>query len=150
MIGLVYRLGAEALTLPDGTAWRCVSGGGRGREVLARDGKGRVLSRRVLADGGTSDWTIKALGEVRGGPLPPGRYLVHPPVRHPRLGPACFLDPDPGNDMHLRDDFWIHGPGPRGSDGCIVPVPDGGARRGIFHLLDRLRPITPCALTVVP
>lgn len=149
MSGLVYRIGAETLTLPDGTVWRCVSGGGRGREVLRRDASGRVRARAILAVGGTGDWTVKATEGVRGGPLPPGRYRVHPPVRHPRLGPACLLEPLPGNAMHGRDDFWIHGPGPRGSDGCIVPVPDGRARRGIFHLLGRLRRLAPCTLTVL-
>jgi hypothetical protein len=146
---ILYRLGAETLTLPDGSTWRCVSGGGRGREILRRDPAGRVRARTVAAGGGTRDWTVKAVGEVRGGPIPPGRYTLNPPMRHPRLGPACFLDPDPGNDMRSRDDFWIHGPGPRGSDGCIVPVPDGRARRGIFDLTRLLARLAPCALLVV-
>lgn len=147
---LSYFLAREVLLLPDGTAWRCVSGGGRGAERLRRDAAGRVRGRRILADGGTRDWTVKASDGVRGGPLPPGRYLLHPPAAHPRLGPASFLEPDPANAMLGRDDFWIHGPGPRGSDGCIVPVPDGRRRRGIFHLMRALARIAPCALVVLP
>lgn len=147
--GIVYHIATETLMLPDGTVWRCVSGGGRGRETERRSPAGRVRGRVVHADGGSRDWTIKASEPVRGGPLPPGRYRLCPPARHPRLGLACFLDPDPANAMRGRDDFWIHGPGPRGSDGCIVPVPDGRRCRGIFHLMRRLRRLAPCDLLVV-
>jgi hypothetical protein len=149
MSALLYRIATETLTLPDGSTWRCVSGGGRGREALRRDPAGRVRTRAVLAGGGARDWTIKAIEEVRGGPLPPGRYRLHPPMRHPRLGPACFLEPDLANDMRGRDDFWIHGPGPRGSDGCIVPVPDGRRGRGIFHLIRRFARLAPCDMLVI-
>lgn len=147
---LTYAIGAERLTLPDGTAWRVVAGGGRGREIVRRDARGRVRGVRHVVSGGERDVRVKAEGVVRGGPLPPGRYLVHPPVRHPRLGPACFLEPDPATAMFGRDDFWIHGPGPRGSDGCLVPVADGTSRRGIFRLMARLARLAPCALEVVP
>jgi hypothetical protein len=145
---ITYDPGTETLTLPDGSTWRVVSGGARGREVVTRDPKGRVRCIRHLADGGSRDWKVKAVGTVRGGPIPPGRYTVHPPMRHPRLGPACFLDPAPENDMRGRDDFWIHGPGPRGSDGCLVPLPGGRRGRGIFHLMHNLRLLAPCTLIV--
>ena len=148
MVSLVYDTARETLFFPDGTAWRCVSGGARGREVFSRDGAGRIRRRAWITQGGTRDWTVKAVGQVRGGPIPPGRYLVHRPMRHPRLGPACFLEPDAANDMRGRDDFWIHGPGPRGSDGCILPVPDGRRRRGIFHLMRALSTMAPCMLEV--
>jgi hypothetical protein len=145
---MLYLITQELLVLPDGSEWRCVAGGGRGRRLVARDARGRVRASRHIAAAGERDWRVKAKGQVRGGPLPPGRYLVHPPIRHPRLGPACFLEPLPGNDMHGRDDFWIHGPGPRGSDGCIVPVPDGRSGRGSIRLMQRLAAIAPCALVV--
>lgn len=144
-----YDSARELLGLPDGSAWHAVSGGGRGQRLVTRDAKGRVLRRRVLADGGERDWTVKASDTTRGGPLPPGLYLVHPPAVHPRLGPACFLEPYPGNTMRGRDDFWIHGPGRRGSDGCIVPLPALGERRGIHRLLRRLRCLAPTTLQVV-
>jgi hypothetical protein len=144
-----YDAPHELLTLPDGTLWRAVSGGGRGLRTVLRDAKGRVRQRRVLADGGERDWTVKTTQSARGGPLPPGLYLVHPPALHPRLGPACFLEPYPGNAMRGRDDFWIHGPGRRGSDGCIVPLPAWGERRGIHRLLSVLRRLAPTTLEVV-
>jgi hypothetical protein len=144
-----YDSAHETLTLPDGSVWHAVSGGGRGRRTLIRDGKGRVRRRRVLADGGERDWTVKATDTLRGGPLPPGLYLVHPPALHPRLGPACLLEPYPGNAMRGRDDFWIHGPGRRGSDGCIVPLSAPGAGRGIHRLLRCLRRLAPTTLEVV-
>lgn len=147
---LTYAIAAERLTLPDGTTWRLVAGGGRGREVLRRDATGRVRAVRHEAAGGERDFRVKALGEMRGGPLPPGRYLVHPPMRHPRLGPACFLEPDAANAMFGRDDFWIHGPGPRGSDGCLVPVADGRRGRGIHRLMAVLARMAPCVLLVEP
>lgn len=150
MGALTYFSARELLVLPCGAEWRCVAGGGRGAEQLARDRAGRVRAKKILAQGGTRDWTVKATEAARGGPLPPGRYLLHPPAPHPRLGPACFLEPDAANDMRGRDDFWIHGPGPRGSDGCIVPVPDGSRRRGIFHLMSVLARLAPCPLVVVP
>jgi hypothetical protein len=150
---ITYDITTETLTLPDGSTWHVLSGGARGREVVTRDASGRVLRIRhvaggSMADGGMRNWTVKAVGGVRGGPIPPGRYTVHPPMRHPRLGPACFLDPDPENDMRGRDDFWIHGPGPRGSDGCLVPLAGGRRGRGIFHLMRNLRLLAPCILVV--
>lgn len=150
MATLIYTIGREVLVLADAEAWRCVSGGGRGAERLVRDAAGRVRRRRVLEGGGTRDWSVKAGEAVRGGPLPPGRYRVHRPICHPRLGPAAFLEPAAENDMLGRDDFWIHGPGPHGSDGCIVPVPDGRRGRSIFHLMARLSLLAPCWLVVQP
>jgi hypothetical protein len=144
-----YDSALEVLTLPDGSQWCAVSGGGRGQRSVTRNAKGRVLRRRVLAEGGERDWTVKATDLMRGGPLPPGLYLVHPPAPHPRLGPACFLEPYPGNTMQGRDDFWIHGPGRRGSDGCIVPLPVLGGRRGIHRLLRCLRRLAPTTLEVL-
>ncbi|MFP5261297.1 MAG: hypothetical protein ACLGJB_05260 [Blastocatellia bacterium] len=59
-----------------------------------------------------------------GGPVPPGRYVIHPPENHPHLGRAARLEPDKRNNMMGRDAFYIHGRGPHGSDGCIVPLTD--------------------------
>lgn len=60
---------------------------------------------------------------VRGGPIPPGSWRVHPPGPH--LGykkVVCVLDPlfTLPND---RFGFLIHSQGDKGSDGCIV-LPD--------------------------
>jgi hypothetical protein len=60
-----------------------------------------------------------------GGPIPTGRYRILPPSRHPHLGLSCRLDPyDAEQTRHMagRDGFYIHGRGPHGSDGCIVPM----------------------------
>ena len=47
-----------------------------------------------------------------------GRYSL---LKHPHLGRAAFLEPDKRTPMMGRDGFFIHGRGPHGSDGCIVP-----------------------------
>ncbi|MBX7222648.1 MAG: DUF2778 domain-containing protein [Blastocatellia bacterium] len=57
----------------------------------------------------------------RGGPLPAGTYSIMAPTRHPHLGLSSYLDPSPANHMFGRSGFFIHGRGPKGSDGCIVP-----------------------------
>lgn len=69
----------------------------------------------------------------RGGPLPTGLYLVRYYGTHEHLGRCATLmqtlsslvhaDPwsDVGVSVTRRSGFFIHGRGPRGSDGCIVP-----------------------------
>jgi hypothetical protein len=58
-----------------------------------------------------------------GGPIPPGHYTIRTPDgTHPNLGKvSAALIPAAGNRMHGRGGFFIHGRGPHGSDGCIVP-----------------------------
>ena len=58
---------------------------------------------------------------VHGGPLPPGKYIVHTPARHPHLGLSARLEHPRFRPMG-RDGFYIHYRGPHGSDGCIVPL----------------------------
>jgi len=59
------------------------------------------------------------------GPIPRGYYDIGEAQTHPKLGPVAIpLQPDPGNDMCGRDDFWFHGdsvadPG-SASRGCII------------------------------
>ena len=73
----------------------------------------------------------------RGGTLPPGHYLCHYLQHLPGFGECIRLVPKAnafaihspfsshaiphGRNMHS---FLIHGPGPKGSDGCIVPQPE--------------------------
>jgi len=60
---------------------------------------------------------------IHGGPIPPGTYRIHTPDHHPKLGLSARLEPItplPNN----RGGFYIHGQGPHGSDGCIVPSSD--------------------------
>jgi hypothetical protein len=66
-----------------------------------------------------------------GGPLPPGLYICRYVAHHPHFGECIFLEQTPTAlfqvDMNAnvrfydRDGFYIHGRGPHGSDGCIVP-----------------------------
>lgn len=62
---------------------------------------------------------------IHGGPLPIGSYTIDPPAHHPHLGYSARLTPIAGTSlfgMCGRDGFYIHGRGPHGSDGCIVPA----------------------------
>jgi hypothetical protein len=63
----------------------------------------------------------KSAGHVHGGPIPPGRYSIHKPAIHPHLGLSARLEHRHWRPMG-RDGFFIHGRGPHGSDGCIVPL----------------------------
>jgi hypothetical protein len=59
---------------------------------------------------------------IHGGPLPPGRYKIERPRKHPHLGLSARLIPASENSMLGRGGFYIHSRGPHGSDGCIVPL----------------------------
>ena len=69
----------------------------------------------------------------RGGTIPPGHYLCVYVAQHASFGECIYLDPM--RDAHHiyspfarfpiphgRGGFFIHGHGPKGSDGCIVPA----------------------------
>ena len=87
-------------------------------------------STKNPTDGSANNPYMYALKEVdtkkkhiHGGPIPPGPYRILPPSHHGKLGLSAKLEPDrklPGN----RGGFYIHGQGPHGSDGCIVPKKD--------------------------
>jgi len=75
----------------------------------------------------------------RGGTLPPGHYSCTYVQDHPHFHECVQLRRDA--DTHLNyptltgisldnrgDDFYIHGSGPKGSDGCIV-ISDGKERK---------------------
>jgi len=85
-----------------------------------------------------------------GGPLPLGRYKILKPSFHPHLGLSAELKPDPERAMMSRSGFFIHGRGPHGSDGCIVPLScyfelikaietDGGGTLHVVECLDDSR-----------
>ncbi len=68
---------------------------------------------------------VKETATRRGGPLPVGKYKIHAPSRRAHLGLCAQLDPyDKEQAAHMfgRGGFFIHGRGPLGSDGCIVPM----------------------------
>jgi hypothetical protein len=70
---------------------------------------------------------------VHGGPIPPGKYRILPPSQHSKLGLSARLEADHPLPNH-RGGFFIHGQGPHGSDGCIVP-----SRQDFPGLMEKLK-----------
>jgi len=62
---------------------------------------------------------VKLTEKNPGGPLVMGSYRLKTHESHSNW---IRLLPDASNAMHGRAGFAIHGRGPRGSDGCIVPT----------------------------
>lgn len=140
---LEYNAAAERLAGSIGTQMfqlTAYSGGSRGHKpnVTAQQAKsylynqaGSLMSRLA---------TTKTLEDKsgnylqRGGTLPPGHYQCHYVAHHKTFGECIRLARladalaihSPLASMpipHGRgDDFYIHGSGPKGSDGCIVPA----------------------------
>src|SRR3954452_16620711 len=65
--------------------------------------------------------STKTAGHVHGGPIPPGIYTIKKAAIHPHLHLSARLENSRWRPMG-RDGFYIHGRGPHGSDGCIVPL----------------------------
>ena len=148
---LTYDIANERLTGTIGveniSLW-AKSGGGRASKTHSEGQPGQE---------GLRSWNpqLKAAGSTRGGPLPPGFYQVQKPANHPDLGRAAYLEQTitsllyanpsaPGGvSMTQRDGFYIHGRGPKGSDGCIVPM------EGFGHFMDLLAIHAPVMLQVV-
>ncbi len=76
----------------------------------------------------------------RGGTLPPGHYQCHYVAHHHTFG-ECIQLLRAADAVAIRsifsphpipcgrgNDFFIHGSGPKGSDGCIVPAYDAERR----------------------
>ena len=63
----------------------------------------------------------KNMPHAHGGPIPPGRYRIQGPTHNSHLGLSAQLVLERGGSTH-RSGFYIHGRGPHGSDGCIVPL----------------------------
>ncbi|MBV9289969.1 MAG: hypothetical protein JO288_19515 [Hyphomicrobiales bacterium] len=101
---------------------RAWAGGGRGRTGIGaqRDSGSYDVFRQTKHSKG-----------IHGGPLPPGLYICRYVAHHHHFGECIFLEQTPTAlfqiDMKAnvrfydRDGFYIHGRGPHGSDGCIVP-----------------------------
>lgn len=95
-----------------------LSGGGGGSRVNPTDGN----ANNPYAQGIKTEY---GPNHRHGGPIPVGRYRIGVPYRDTHLGPCARLDPydaDQERIMMGRDGFYIHGRGPHGSDGCIVPM----------------------------
>jgi hypothetical protein len=94
--------------------------------ALSGGGGGSTLHKTVMSMNNPYMETLKTVGSgkhhVHGGPLPPGKYHTCTPAHHPHLGLSARLDPATPKPPMGRDGFYIHGTGPHGSDGCIVPT----------------------------
>jgi len=102
---------------------KAYSGGGRGS---THPQKWDSSLRSYLAN-------TKKIGTQRGGSIPSGHYVCHYILHHPRFHECIWLErcsdaiaiSSPFSSQlipHMRgNDFFIHGRGELGSDGCIVP-----------------------------
>jgi hypothetical protein len=101
------------------------------------------------------DTQRKEAAGIRGGPLPTGFYRVHRPAAHGSLGNAAYLEQTLTSLLYVkhsasagvaateRGGFFIHARGPKGSDGCIVPM------EKFDHLMTLLAAHAPVMLQVV-
>jgi hypothetical protein len=104
---------------------RAVSGGGRGR-------KGGGAEHNWVSYNVFRKEKDGPAGHTHGGPLPPGIYICKYVANHATFHECIYLQPtitamfevDARANVHFynRDQFYIHGHGPHGSDGCIVPA----------------------------
>jgi hypothetical protein len=83
----------------------------------------------------------------RGGTLPPGHYSCSHLANHKPFGECIYLKRDADTRIHYPtssgvsldnrgDDFYIHGSGDKGSDGCIV-ITDEKKRRELNQAIKR-------------
>ena len=106
---------------------KAFSGGGRGSTGGMEQTDLKHWSTRKKAPGGFDE-------KNRGGPIPIGLYLASYFGNHPHLGLCAQLDQTISSLIQTdydspigfmvtpRSGFYIHGEGPKGSDGCIVPA----------------------------
>lgn len=97
-----------------------VSGGGAG----STKNRPESSANNPYMEGLKTAAATKTTGHVHGGPIPPGKYTIQKPSHHPHLGLSAQLLHPRWRPMG-RDGFYIHGRGPHGSDGCIVPLDHG-------------------------
>jgi len=117
---------------------KAVSGGGRGQRVNNIPHPHGVNDSRLFTSLSERE---KHIGNHRGGPIPRGTYSVGIPCMNnfgtaaqPHMVMSCVLKPT-GQAMYQRDNFFIHGQGSVGSDGCVVPT--HGKVHEIFHLVKK-------------
>jgi hypothetical protein len=141
---LVYDAATELLTGRIGNHHfhdAALSGGARGHKQnvsaakaarylhanALNDSYGRLATTREVYDKQTDTY------KQRGGSIPPGHYRCVYVANHPSFEECIRLDPSADAHYiyspfsrapipHRRAGFYIHGHGPKGSDGCIVLV----------------------------
>ena len=101
---------------------------GRPFHILALSGGGGGSTKAAPADSTNNPYMTglktrdSKKSHVHGGAIPPGKYIIAVPAQHPHLGRSAQLTPVGSQPMYGRGGFYIHGRGPHGSDGCIVPL----------------------------
>jgi type VI secretion system (T6SS) effector TldE1-like protein len=101
---------------------------GKQFHISAASGGGGGSTKSAPADSTNNPYStgLKTLeakkNHVHGGAIPPGKYTIAAPSQHPHLGRSAQLVPAGSQPMYGRGGFFIHGRGPHGSDGCIVPL----------------------------
>ena len=109
---LVYNIADGLLSGKIGNvAIHGYAGSGGRAGTTTKDAENRYLKNNPFATGVHH-------GAHQYGPLPMGKYSMYP---HEAATLKVRLEPFPGNVMHVRSSFEIHGRGAIGSHGCIVP-----------------------------
>jgi hypothetical protein len=117
---LTYYIFEGVLTgIVDGRLYHlfALSGGGGGSTKNAT----QASANNPYMEGLKTSDIPKGKGHTHGGPIPPGKYKIEKPAHHPHLGLSAKLLHPQWRPLG-RDGFYIHGRGPHGSDGCIVPL----------------------------
>src|SRR5450631_486072 len=138
---LTYNAAAELLSGRIGSAMfyeLACSGGSRGHKLTSAKKAERYLYESHLNESlgrlATTPEVYKKKTDTyrqRGGTIPPGHYRCMFVQNHPAFGECIFLDPAADAHainspfarhpiVHHRGGFYIHGHGPKGSDGCLV------------------------------
>lgn len=125
---------------------KAYSGGGRGSTA--------GMERQDLKHWNTNKKAPATFDEAsRGGPLPIGFYIVSYLGRYKHFGECARidqtiasllqrdLDSPIGIKVTDRDGFLIHGAGPKGSDGCIVPASKSALRNLLAAIKAQKAPI---------
>lgn len=113
---LTYNISEQVLSgTIDGEHIVAHAGSGGRAGTKSKDGLNWWLANNPLA----THVQLPANHSHPGGPLPMGVYRVVSHEKHKNWLRLIPLDP---SRMHGRSGMAIHGRGPRGSDGCIVPT----------------------------
>jgi hypothetical protein len=101
------------------------SGGGSGYNPAHRKATNFLRDSQATNNPYRTGQLTNEARNIRGGPIPPGKYIIKKPsnrdgskaARLEPINPVTFFKRT-GRD----GGFLIHGRGPKGSDGCLVPV----------------------------